>query len=69
MSCGMLGEYPKSLFVSSPCTQRFFPRILQIRLNTFHLDIPLLPPPPPRHTKNYTFYCYTLFGDDFVYRK
>ncbi len=35
MSLGVLGEYAKSLFASSPCTHRFFPCILQIRLNTF----------------------------------
>ncbi len=27
MSFGVLGEYVKSLFASSPCTHRFFPRI------------------------------------------
>jgi hypothetical protein len=37
MSFGILGEYAKSIFASSPCTQRFFPRILRIRLNTFHV--------------------------------
>ncbi len=35
MSFGVLGEYAKSLFASSPCTQRFFPLILRICLNTF----------------------------------
>jgi hypothetical protein len=35
MSFGVLGEYTKSLFVSSPCKHRFFPRILRTRLNTF----------------------------------
>ena len=33
MSIGVLGEYAKSIFASSPCTQRFFPRIL--RVDTF----------------------------------
>ncbi len=37
MSFGVLGEYVKSLFASSPCTHRFFPCILQIRLNTFRV--------------------------------
>ncbi len=32
MSLGILGEYAKSLFAYSPCTHRFFPRILQIHL-------------------------------------
>ncbi len=35
MSLGVLGEYAKSLFASSPCTHESFPRILRIRLNTF----------------------------------
>jgi hypothetical protein len=35
MSFDVLGEYVKILFVSSPCTHRFFPCILRIRLNTF----------------------------------
>ncbi len=34
MFFGVLGEYSKSLFASSPCTHRFFPRILRIRLYT-----------------------------------
>ncbi len=37
MSVGELGEYAKSLFAPSPCMHRFFPRILQIHLNTFHI--------------------------------
>ncbi len=37
MSLGVLGEYAKSLFASSPCTHRFFPCILLKRLNTFHV--------------------------------
>ncbi len=28
MSFGVLGEYVKSLFASSPCTHRIFPRVL-----------------------------------------
>ncbi len=35
MSLGVLWEYAKSLFASSPCTHRFFPCILRMRLNTF----------------------------------
>jgi hypothetical protein len=35
ISLGVLGEYAKSLFASSPCAHKSFPRILQIRLNTF----------------------------------
>jgi hypothetical protein len=35
MSLGVLGEYAKSLFASSPCTHKSFPRILRIHLNTF----------------------------------
>ncbi len=35
MSFGVLGEYAKSLFASSPFMHKFFPRILRIRLNTF----------------------------------
>ncbi len=35
MSLGVLGEYAKSLFASSPCTHKSFSRILRIRLNTF----------------------------------
>ena len=35
MSLGVLGEYAKSLFVSSSCTHKSFLRILQICLNTF----------------------------------
>jgi hypothetical protein len=35
MSFGVLGEYAKSLFASSLCTQRFFPRIFRIRLYSF----------------------------------
>ncbi len=27
MSLGILGEYAKSLFASSPCTHKYFPRI------------------------------------------
>ncbi len=34
-SLGVFGEYAKSLFASSPLTHKYFPRILQIRLNTF----------------------------------
>jgi hypothetical protein len=37
MSFGVLGEYVKSLFASSPCSHRFFPRILRMRLNTFRV--------------------------------
>jgi hypothetical protein len=37
MSFGVLGEYAKILLVSSPCTHRFFPRILRIHLNTFRV--------------------------------
>jgi hypothetical protein len=37
MSFGILGEYAKSVFASSPCTQRFFPCILRICLNTFRV--------------------------------
>jgi hypothetical protein len=36
ISLDILGEYAKSLFASSPCTHKFFPRILRMRLNTFH---------------------------------
>ncbi len=32
---GVLQEYAKSLFASSPCTHRFCPGILRIQLNTF----------------------------------
>ncbi len=35
ISLGVLGEYAKSLFASSPCTHEFFPRILRMLLNTF----------------------------------
>jgi hypothetical protein len=35
ISLGVLGEYAKSLFESSPCAHKSFPRILRIRLNTF----------------------------------
>ncbi len=35
MSLGVLREYAKSLFASSPCTHKSFPRILRICLNTF----------------------------------
>ena len=35
MSPGVLGEYAKSLFASSPCTHKSFPRILRICLNSF----------------------------------
>ena len=31
ISFGVLGEYAKSLFASSTCTHRSFPRILQVR--------------------------------------
>ncbi len=34
-SLGVFGEYAKSLFASSPLTHKYFPHILQIRLNTF----------------------------------
>jgi hypothetical protein len=34
-SLGVFGEYAKSLDASSPLTHKSFPRILQIRLNTF----------------------------------
>jgi hypothetical protein len=34
-SLGVFGEYAKSLFASSPLTLKYFPHILQIRLNTF----------------------------------
>jgi hypothetical protein len=34
-SFGVLGDYVKSLFASSLCTHRFFPRILGMCLNTF----------------------------------
>ncbi len=34
MSLGLLWEYAKSLFASSPCTHRFFPRILRMHFNT-----------------------------------
>jgi hypothetical protein len=37
MSFGVLGEYVKSLFASTPCKHRFFPRILRIRLDTFRV--------------------------------
>jgi hypothetical protein len=37
MSFGELGEYVRSLFASSQCTHRFFPRILRMRLNTFRV--------------------------------
>jgi hypothetical protein len=37
MYFGVLGEYAKILFASSPCTHRFFPRILRIHLNTFRV--------------------------------
>ncbi len=35
MSLGALGEYAESLFASSPCIHKSFPRILRICLNTF----------------------------------
>ncbi len=35
MSLGAVGEYAKTLFASSPCTHKSFPRILRICLNTF----------------------------------
>ncbi len=35
MSRGALGEYAESLFASSPCTHKSFPRILRICVNTF----------------------------------
>jgi hypothetical protein len=35
ISLGVLGEYAKSLFASSPCAHKSFPRILRIRFNTF----------------------------------
>jgi hypothetical protein len=34
-SLGVFSKYAKSLFASSPLTHKYFPRILQIRLNTF----------------------------------
>jgi hypothetical protein len=34
-SLGVFGEYAKSLFASSPLTQKSFPRILRKCLNTF----------------------------------
>ncbi len=37
MSFGVLGEYVKSLFASTLCTHRFFPRILRMGLNTFRV--------------------------------
>jgi hypothetical protein len=37
MSLGVLSEYGKSLFASSPFMHRFFPRILPMRLNTFRV--------------------------------
>jgi hypothetical protein len=39
MPLGILGEYAKSLFASSPCTHRFFPCIIQIRLNTLRVFV------------------------------
>ena len=35
MSLGVLWEYVKSLFASSPCTHRFFPRFLRLRIDNF----------------------------------
>ena len=35
MSLGVLVEYAKSHFASSPCTHKSFPRILRICLDTF----------------------------------
>jgi hypothetical protein len=35
ISLGVLEEYAKSLFASSPCAHKSFPRILRIHLNTF----------------------------------
>ncbi len=40
MSLGVLGEYAKSLFASSPCSHRFFPRIWRkfyVPQTTLHL--------------------------------
>jgi hypothetical protein len=37
MSLGVLGKYAQNLFASSTCTDRFFPRILRIRLNIFRV--------------------------------
>jgi hypothetical protein len=34
MYLGIIGEYAKSLFASSPCMHRSFPRVLRICLNT-----------------------------------
>ncbi len=53
MSFGVLEDYAKSLFASSPCTHRFFPSILRIKilsiytiwdrlsLKPFHASVPL----------------------------
>jgi hypothetical protein len=35
MSLGVLGEYAKSLYASSPCMHRFFLRILHVRIDSF----------------------------------
>ncbi len=38
MSFGVLGEYARSLYASSPCTHRFFPYILHVRIDTFRVS-------------------------------
>jgi hypothetical protein len=37
MSLDVLGEYTESLFAHSPCTQKFFPRILHIHQDSLGL--------------------------------